>query len=607
PPTHKHPSSPKYDAGNSFVDKSASGAAGIIVPTGPVGKNGEYGKYDKDQIRELMSMAGQTGSKVGTQVGMFGVDFEKKIQYSASDNVTWDGKQLYELPVEKMDEMLEDLRRSVVAARKFGFDYIQFHMAHESILSHFMSPVLNRRVDEYGGSLENRMRFPLRCIDTIREAAGEGMPVIVRLSSVLHCKESYSFEDMLELIKRMQGKVDIINTSCGMDTWNNYEVNIYHCTTPFQEHGINLKWAERIKEACPDLYVCPVGGFTDPDFAEKAIADGKCDAIMLGRAMNADPYWPKKVKENRPEDITPCLRCSYCYHAASDHDLIACSVNPRYFRENRVPLHLEPASIKKKVVIIGGGPAGCVAAINADARGHEVILLEKSNELGGQIKHAIYDHHKSDLAAYLSYLRVQIAKSNVKVYLNTLATKEMITQLHPDVVIVAIGAKPIKPNIKGIENAKEAIDMLYHIDDVKENVAIIGGGSIGSELALQLAEMGRKVTLVEATNLICANQHKLYRLGIKEAMSHVQENIDIRLNSLCTEINEHSITIKNEKGELETIEADDILYSVGLRNNKDENYEFYGICDETYEVGDCDRVAKVLEAVNKAYFIAVNL
>lgn len=607
PPTHKHPSSPKYDAGVSFVDKSASGAAGILVMTGPVNEKGEYGKYDKDQIRELMSMAGQTGSKVGTQVGMFGVDFKNHIHYGASDYTTWNGEKLVELPIDKMDEMLEELAKNVRAARNFGFDYIQFHMAHESLLSHFMSPVLNQRKDEYGGSLENRMRFPLRCIDTIRKEMGEGMPLIVRLSTVLHCAESYDFEDMLELIKRMQDKVDIINTSCGMDTWNNYECNIYHCTTPFQEHGINLKWAEKIKEACPNLYVCPVGGFTDPNFAEKAIADGKCDAIMLGRAMNADPFWPKKVKENRTEDIVPCLRCSYCYHAASEHDLIACSVNPRMYRENRVPIHLEKAEIRKRVVIVGGGPAGCKAALTAQERGHQVILLEKTSELGGQIKHAVLDHHKQDLAAYLKYLQKQVLKSEVEVHFNVEATKEIVESYSPDVVLIAIGAKQITPRIPGIENAYEVTSMFERIDDIKENVVIVGGGSIGSEMALQLAEKGRKVTLIEAGKLICSNQHKLYRLGIKEAMSHVKDNIDIRLNSSCVAIQKNGVQIKHENGELETILADTILYSVGLRNDKEKNYEFFNIASETYEIGDCNRVAKVLEATNTAYFVAANL
>ncbi|MDQ0360215.1 oxidoreductase [Breznakia pachnodae] len=605
PPTHKHPSSPKYDAGVGFYDKTAGGAAAILVEVPPTQKDGTYPKYERDVIRELMSLAGQSGSKIGAGLGLFGRD-EDGTMYGPSSYKKPDGTQLQEVTEEKMLSFIEELGRNAKAAKEFGFDYVQYHMAHESIMSHFLAPGFNQRKDEYGGSLENRMKFPKLAIKTIREAVGNDMPIIVRLSAYLHCDESFEFEEMLTFIKEVQNEIDMVNVSCGMDTW--YETNVYHCTTPFQPHNINAHWAAKIKKVCPDLYVCPVGGIVTPEDAEEIITSNQADAVMLGRAMNADPLWPKKAKEGRSEDIVPCLRCSYCYHAANDHNLIACSVNPRFFRENRVPMVLDKAGRIKKVVVIGGGPAGCKAAITASERGHHVVLIEKSDKVGGQLKHADLDEHKSDLARYCKYLQVQIAKSEVTVLYNTTATPEVVKSLEPDAVIIAIGATPVKPNIKGIDKplVMEAIDSYNYMDMIGHNVSIIGGGTIGSEMALKLAEDGHKVSIIESGDKLCARGHMLYRIGIRHAMDKVSEKITSYLNTSCMEILDDRVIIEKD-GKQETIVADTVLVSVGLRPLTDKVASFYGITPETYYVGDCDRVGKVLEATNNAYFIAVNL
>lgn len=607
PPTHKHPSSPKYDAGVGFYDKCAGGAAAILVSVPSVDpETKQYPKYEKDQVRELMSIAGESGSKVGANLGMFGVDEKTGKQYAPSTYKKPNGQQLYEAPAEKLYEFVDQLRDNAREANRFGFDYIQYHMAHESMASHFLAPGFNKRTDEFGGSLENRMRFPIMAIKALREGAGPNMPIVVRLSAVLHCEESYEFEEMLEFIGEIKDYVDMINVSAGMDTW--YKTNIYHCTTLFQPHCINFPYAAQIKETYPDLLVCPVGGIVKPEDGEEAIASGQIDAIMLGRAMNADPFWPKKAKEGRAEDIVPCLRCSYCYHAANNHDLIACSVNPRFFRENRVPLKLDPAPIKKRVVIIGGGPAGCKAALTACERGHEVILLEKTGELGGAIKHAKYDEHKSDLYRYQQYLVCQVSKAAIDVRYNTEATPELVSSLHPDTVLVAVGASPVIPRIPGVDkpNVREAASVYEHLDEVPDTVAIIGGGTIGCELALKLAEDGHDVSVIEATDTLNARGHMLYRIGYEEAVSHVAERMHFYTSTQCTEILDDGITVSNSDGE-KKIDAQMVIISVGLRPKTDLALSFYNLAPETYMMGDCDRVGKVLEATNNAYFIAASL
>jgi len=607
PPTHIHPSSPTYEGGGvGFYDKCKGGAAAILVSPSAVETSGQYPKYEKDKIRELISLAKESGSKVGAGLGMHGMDFKNNIQYGPSDYQKPNGTIVHEIPEEKMLEFIHELKANAKEAKRFGFDYIQYHMAHESMASHFLAPGFNKREDEYGGSLENRMKFPIMAIKALREGAGKDMPIIVRLSAILHCVESFEFLEMLEFIKMIEKEVDMINVSCGMDTW--YETNVYHCTTPFQEHNINFKWAKRIKKECPDLYVCPVGGIVDPLDAEKAIENGDFDAIMLGRAMNADPFWPKKAMEGRSEDIVPCLRCSYCYHAANNHDLIACSVNPRFYRENRVPLTLEKVANPKKVVIIGGGPAGCKAALTANERGHKVVLLEKSASLGGQLKHAKYDQHKRDLYRYMQYLRIQIEKASIDVRYHVKATPSVVEELNPDAIIIAIGAQPVMPNIKGIEKpiVKEAVSSYEQIEDIGKKVVIIGGGTVGCEMALKLAEEGHLVSIIEATDTLNAQGHMLYRIGIRHAMDKVKENITCFMSSLCIEIQDHGVVIEKEREQI-MIEANTVLIAVGQASKKEEAYRFYNITPATYTVGDCDRVAKVLEATNEAYFIAANL
>lgn len=607
PPTHQHPSSPRYDAGVGFYDKCAGGAAAMLVGVPPLDTaTGQYPKYEKDRIREVMSLAGQSGSKVGANLGMHGIDRESGIHYAPSTYCKPNGQQLHEAPVEKLLQFVDELRDSACEARRFGFDYIQYHMAHESMASHFLAPGFNTRTDEFGGSLENRMRFPIMALRALREGAGAEMPIIVRLSAELHCKESYSFDEMLMFIGEIRSLIDMVNVSAGMDTW--YKTNIFHCTTPFQPHNINFPYAARIKEACPELLVCPVGGIVDPQDGEDAIAEGKVDAIMLGRAMNADPLWPKKAKEGRAEDIVPCLRCSYCYHAANNHDLIACSVNPRFFRENRVPIKLAPAERAKRVVVVGGGPGGCKAALTACARGHEVILLEKTDEVGGAIKHARFDGHKSDLARYQRYLVRQVSKAAIDVRYGIEATPELVRSLDPDAVIVAIGAEPVMPSIPGIESSivREAVSCYGHLEEVPQHVVIVGGGTVGCEMALRLAEDGRDVTVVEATDTLCAQGHMLYRIGIEEAMSHVADRLHFHTEARCVRIEDDGVEVERG-GNRFKVGAEMVMIAVGQRPLIDLAFSFYGIAPETYSVGDCDRVGKVLEATSSAYFVAASL
>jgi NADPH-dependent 2,4-dienoyl-CoA reductase/sulfur reductase-like enzyme len=400
----------------------------------------------------------------------------------------------------------------------------------------------------------------------------------------------------------VQDSVDIVNISCGMDCY--YEANVHSVPSVFEPHMYNVEFAQRIKENC-DVLVSVVGAIMTPEEMEDIIASGKADAVMIGRQLVADPFFPKKILEGHEEDIVPCLRCLYCYHIASEHANVVCSVNPRFRRENRVPLKLEKTAHPKKVIVIGGGPGGIKAALTAEERGHRVTLLEKSNRLGGQINVADFDEYKQDLRRYRDYLLAQMQKSHIDVRMDTEVTPELVQELKPDALIIAVGADPITPKIPGVEHAIQAIDAYSHLEDMKGTIAVIGGGIIGSEVGLDFAKRGNQVHIIELTDTLNAQGNMLYRIAIRQHMA-MYPDLHTMTETQCTQIQADGIKIVNKDGE-QFIAADHIILAVGMKPRRALAQSFYGITPDTALIGDCDRVARVLEATNDAYFIGANI
>lgn len=597
--SHKIISSTNYGAISAW-DRSMGGSALVHIPGEGVDL---FSKYELDVTREQINVAKQDGAKVACEVGFFSmVPDEEGYVYGPMDGIRFDGLKMKAFTYEKMRELAEETAQFCVKCKKIGFDAVTLHFGHDSLGSQFLSPVWNQREDEYGGSLENRCRFPKEALEIIRKAVGPDYPIIVRLSRQLMVPETYPEEDMLYFIKEIEGLADMVNISCGMDVY--HAANVHAVPTIFEPHNYNAAFAKKVKENT-NLLVCLVGAVMNPEEANELIEKGYTDCCMFGRSLIADPYWPKKIMNGHEEDIVPCIRCMHCYHIATDHWNVQCSVNPRFRREDRMALTQPIKTTKKHVVIVGGGVSGMVAALSASDQGHHVTLLEKEDHLGGLLKWASEGPFKEDLRAYQKYLTHQIEKSSIDVRLNTKADKKMLEILKPDRLIVAVGSASANLHIKGAEKMMDSLTAIESKAKVGHKAVIIGGGSIGCELGLELSLEGHDVTIVEMADDIALNGNMLYRIALKQHMDK-QDNLHVVTQACCKEIEEDHVIVEIN-GKEEKIGFDTIINAAGRKALKEEAMSLYGVCKDTVMVGDCERVGSVIDAVNIAYFVGKSL
>ncbi len=542
------------------------------------------------------------GGKYGGIVSVAGELKEGKVAYGPSEEHLASGEHVYEMPKEMIQSLVCAYGKAAGMAKRAGFDMVNVHAAHGWLFSQFLSPLQNHRTDEYGGSLENRARFFLEALDEVRRVVGPGFPIEVRMNGDDFVAGGLHLEDYIEFARLIEDKVDLINVSCG-----SHEVEkLFVRTHPsmFLEHGCNVYLAEAIKKAV-NVPVSCVGGLNDPAQCEEIIASGRADIVELGRALIADPFLPQKIFENREDEIAPCLRCFECLGHAVDAMGIRCSVNPVIGHELDEKC-FNPPAVPKKVLVAGGGPGGMQAAIMASARGHQVILCEQSDSLGGALKFAQNVDFKADLYKFSQTLKARLMKTNVQIRYNTKVTPELIKVLAPDVVIAATGAVPVIPPIPGIHgpNVFMASEMEANLDNMTqehlgEAVVILGGGLVGCELAIQLAGQNKSVTLVEMRGEVAADCNCFHKIAVG---LELEKGVRVFTDTKVVEITDTGVTGKDKDGNDIHIPADLVICAAGMRSDPSFMEAVSAMDVRLLVIGDAVRPGKVTQAVFDGYY-----
>ena len=448
--------------------------------------------YAADAIRRHGAIPSMELSHSGMFAGTYMTDKAKQhslSQWGPSDTTRPDGVPVKALTKEMIGEIVAAYGHVAGLAKRAGFELLMIHGGHGCLINQFLSPMFNKRTDEYGGTMENRCRFAVEVLKAVREAVGPGFPIEFRMSGAEFVDEGYGLEEGVAIAKQVEPYVDMLHVSAGT-----YQ-KTFGITHPsmFEEHGRNVFLSAEIKKLV-SVPVATIGGLNNPEQMEKIIASGKADVVYMARALLADPFLPNKIMANQDEDIVRCLRCFTCMAERAATSTRRCTVNPLIGREDEGN-EITPAPVKKKVLVAGGGPGGLYAAYTAARRGHQVILCEKESELGGILK--------SEQALPFKYEMYQLAKTyakfardaGVEIRLNTEVTREYVETEQPDALIIAVGSEPLVPPIPGLDGENVVVVNNYYLEKQKvgDSVVMLGGGLAGCECVIHLGQEGKTV------------------------------------------------------------------------------------------------------------------
>ena len=543
------------------------------------------------------------GGKYAGLASIGGHKKERRPAYGPSHDILPSGEEVLEMPQRLIYEILDAYGAAADVAKRAGFGMVMVHAGHGWLFNQFLSPLENRRKDEFGGSLENRARFLLMALDRVRQAVGPGFPIQIRMNGDDFTEGGLHLEDYKELARMVESRVDLFNISCG--SHERQELFVRTHPSAFLDHGCNVYLAAAIKQVVSKPVSC-VGALGDPEQCEEIIASGQADIVELGRALLADPFLPKKAYTGQKEDITPCLRCFVCLGESVINGTNRCSVNPVIGAELEEKYYVAPPLSKKKVLVVGGGPAGMEAAITAARRGHEVLLYEKTDALGGALKFAEAVPFKQDLYRFTQCLIRRVESSGVKVTLNQRVDRALAEKVRPDVLIIAVGAQPVIPAIPGIASDKvvSVAQAEANPDALGERVVILGGGLVGCETGIHLGMKGKQVTIVEMRDTLAADVNMFHGMALGQELN---KYVTAVTGGTGTAVTDEGLIYTDREGQEHLLPADAVLCAVGMRACTDVMEELWNVVDEQYVIGDCVKPAQVTQAISDAYYLAKSL
>ncbi len=496
-----------------------------------------------------------------------------------------------ELAAGEIAGIVEDYAKAADLAREAGFDFVEVHGAHGYLPSNFLSPLDNRREDGYGGSLENRARFSLEVARAI-VATVPGMPLVWRINGDDGVEGGFGIDDAVEVSRRLED-VGAAAISVSAGTWHTLHVTLAPMFVP---RGHMVEYAAAVKRAV-GVPVIAVGRLDDPDLAAQVVADGHADLVLLGRALIAEPDWPRKVEEDRLGELRPCIACNACVDLVGRGERARCSVNPEAGRE--LEWDVVPADRPRRIMVVGSGPAGMEAARLARLRGHEVSIWERAAQLGGKLEAAGLAPSKREVLRFRDYQSRRIAELGVDIRLRSEVTPEVVAAERPDVVVVATGAEPIVPPIPGIgaANVHDAQDLLRGDVTVApdDRVVVIGGSATGCETAEFVVDTGAEVTIVEMRGGVGQGIEAITRRHLVRNLK--RSGVRILTRSKVIMIEDDHVLYEDPDGETQAIGADVVALALGWRpvgNALAEQLD--GV--EVLVLGDASRPADFVHAVN---------
>ena len=641
----------------NFYEERARGGVGLMIVSAGIEYTGEKGYellntsdkmgyipslgHDKylPGWQKLVDASHKHGAKIGVQIAHLGkyahssvLGGEQPVSPSAIQaNMTvcgLAGEMPRELTIPEMKLIQRNIANTVKRAREAGIDIVELNVCSGYLMREFLSPITNKRTDEYGGSVENRMRFLLELISKIQETVGKGYPLMVRLSANEFLPGGHTLNETTIVAQALEkaGLHAISVVGGGHETM----VPLSPMAVP---RGAFVYLAQGIKNVV-SIPVVASARINNPIMADNILRDGQADFVAIARSIMADPDFPNKARDGRLDEIRPCIACNQgCFDLVFEWVPVTCMMNPRVGWEKE--RQVTPASKKKKVMVIGGGPAGMETAQVLALRGHTVSLYEKGDRLGGQVNLSAVPPGREEFANIPVYFGHQLNKLGVKVNLGREVNAELINQEKPDAVVVATGAAPLVPDIPGIkrDNVITAWDALQDKEPIGRRVVVLGGGSVGCETAIYLAKKGAidAETFIFLTSYAACDPQTAFGLTMKgnkdvtiiEMLPRIGQDfgkgnrwvfvgdikrlgIKVITKAEVTAITDEGVKIKVGEQE-QVIPADTVVLAVGSQPNNRLYEKIKDKVAEAHLIGDAQKPRKTLDAIHEGFEVACRI